>query len=62
MVTFQTTQRGVEKLHASGVRAEGRFALRLLANATHSKDASTNRGGIESEKAKGLFPAYPVTG
>ena len=75
VVTFQTTQRGVEKLTAAGVQSGVRFALRLLADLTRTGDAYTHRGGVafyeaeqfefdlnESQESKALFPACAITG
>ena len=45
VVTFQTTQRGVEKLAAAGVQSGVRFALRLLADLTRTGDARTALSG-----------------
>ena len=75
VVTFQTTQRGVEKLVAAGVQPGVRFALRLLADLTRTGDAYTRHGGVEfyeaeqfefdfkeSQESAALFPACAVTG
>jgi hypothetical protein len=75
VVTFQTTQCGVEKLAAAGVQPGIRFALRLLADLTRTGDAYTHHGGVEfyeaeqfefdfkeSQESKALFPACAVTG
>jgi hypothetical protein len=75
VVTFQTTQRAVERLTAAGVQPGTRFPLRLLADLTRDGDAYTRRGGVEfyeaeqfefdfkeSEESKALFPACAVTG
>ncbi len=75
VVTFQTTQCGVEKLAAAGVQPGIRFALRLLADLTRTGDAYTHHGGVEfyeaeqfqfdfkeSKESESLFPACAVTG
>ena len=75
VVTFQTTQRGVEKLVAAGVQPGVRFALRLLADLTRTGDAYTRHSGVEfyeaeqfefdfkeSQESAALFPACAVTG
>jgi hypothetical protein len=75
VITFQTTQRGVERLKAAGVNPGGKLSLRLLADLSRDGDAFTRRGGVEfheaeqfqfdfseSEESKALFPACARTG
>lgn len=75
VITFQITQRGLEKLSLAGVQPGSRFTLQLLAGLSRTGDAYTHRGSVEfheaeqfefdfneSEQSKAFFPACAVTG